>query len=213
MRTISDALGMQGGLDQHGVSAMVIPYKDRFDVLLAPTQPADAEFITAALAGEVLALLAEVYDYIVIDTSAAFNDVILKCFDLADSYVLLTTLDMLALKNFKVALDTLDALGYPRSRWNIVLNRCDSRVGLTPEDIEKVVGVTISARLPSSKDVPASLNKGVTLVSESPRHPFSKAVAGLARTLEHQAHAPRPATPRRAESGPRRLALMRRGGA
>jgi len=190
VRTISDALGMQGGLDQHGVSSIVIPYRERFDVLLAPTQPADAEFITADLVSEVLGLLAEVYDFIVIDSSPAFNDVMLKCFDIADSYVLLTTLDMLSLKNFKVTLDTLDALGYPRSRWNVVLNRCDSRVGLTPEDMENVIGTSICAKLPSSRDVPASLNKGVTLVAESPRHPFSRAVQDLADTVAHEARQP-----------------------
>lgn len=207
VRTISDALGMQGGMDQHGVASMVIPYKQRFDVLLAPTQPADAEFITTELTSEVLGLLAEVYDFVVIDSPPAFSDIVLKCFDMADSYVLLTTLDMLALKNFKVTLDTLDALGYPRGRWNIVLNRCDSRVGLTPEDMEQVIGASISARLPSSKDVPASLNKGVTLVAESPRHPFSRSVIGLARTLSHGARAPLPSTISR------RPAFLSRGGA
>lgn len=180
IRTISDALGMQGGLDEHGVNSMVIAYRDNLDVLLAPTQPADAEFISAELTSEILGLLAETYDYIVIDSPPAFSDVILKCFDMADSYVLLTTLDMLALKNFKVTLDTLDALGYPRTRWSVVLNRCDSRVGLTPEDMEHVIGVPIATKLPSTKDVPASLNKGVTLVAENPRHPFSRAVLGLA---------------------------------
>ncbi len=180
VRTISDALGMQGGLDQHGVSSMVIKYKERLDVLLAPTQPADAEFISPALVSEILGLLREIYDYVIIDSSPQFNDVVLKSFDMADSYVLLTTLDMLSLKNFKVTLDTLDALGYPRGRWSVVLNRCDSKVGLTPEDLEQVIGMAIETKLPSSKDVPASLNKGVTLVSEDPRHPFSRAIRGLA---------------------------------
>ena len=36
------------GLDQQGVKSMVIPYKERLDVLLAPTQPADAESSSAA---------------------------------------------------------------------------------------------------------------------------------------------------------------------
>ena len=87
-KTISDALGMQGGLDRQGVESMVIPYKERFDVLLAPTQPADAEFISAALAAEILGILTEMYQYVVIDSPPMFSDVVLKCFDIADSYVL-----------------------------------------------------------------------------------------------------------------------------
>ncbi len=181
-RTISDALGMQGGLDRDGVRSMVIPVSDRLDVMLAPTQPADAEFVTAGLIDEVLSLLAEMYDYVVIDSPPAFNDGVLKCFDMADTYVLLTALDMLALKNFKVTLDTLDALGYPRARWRVVLNRYDSHVGLTAEDIEHVIGLPIQVRLPSSKDVPASINKGRPLVQDNPKHPFSREVLALAQT-------------------------------
>ncbi len=209
VRTISDALGMQGGLDRHGVESMVIEARPKLDVLLAPTQPADAEFITPELAGEVLGLLSEIYDYVVIDTPPAFSSVVLKCFDIADSYVLLTTLDMLALKNFKITLDTLDALGYPRSRWRVVLNRFDSHVGLTGEDMSRTIGLPITSKLPSSKDVPASLNKGVTLVSENPHHPFSRSVLELAR-MEAGLDADAPIVAAKPE---RRGLFGRRGGA
>jgi Flp pilus assembly CpaE family ATPase len=196
-KTVSDALGMQGGLDKQGVASMVIHYKDRFDVLLAPTQPADAEFISPGLAGEILTLMRDMYTFVVIDSPPMFTEVVLKCFDLADSYVLLSTLDMLSLKNLKVAADTLDALGYPRTRWNVVLNRCDSKVGLTNDDFERALGVPIMTKLPSSKDVPASLNKGSTLVSEMPKHPFSRAVLDFAQieaesSVDTSAHGHKP---------------------
>ncbi len=206
-RTISDALGMQAGLDQQGVASLVIPYKDNFDVLLAPTQPADGEYITAALAADVLAHLTEMYDYVVIDSPTSFTDVVLKCFDVADSYVLIGALDMLSLKNLKITLDTLDALGYQRSHWRIVLNRCDSRVGLTPEDVERTIGMQITSKVPSSRDVPASLNKGVTLVSENRLHPFSRAIIDLAACESHKAGSRPPTTP-----GKRRRLLHRGAG-
>lgn len=186
VRTISDALGMQGGLDRHALQSLVIGYRDRLDVLLAPVQPADAEFISAPLVEEILVNLSGMYDYVVVDTPPALNDVVLKCFDVADSYLLLTSLDMLSLKNFKLTLDALEVLGYPRTRWSVVLNRFDSKVGLSPEDIEQVIGMPIATRLPSSKDVPKSLNNGVALVVQSPRHPFSRAMRGLA---EHESQA------------------------
>ena len=81
------------------MSSLVVPYKAHLDCLLAPTKPSDAEFVSAALAGEIIAVLAGMYDYVIIDAPPAFTDVILKCFDMADVYILLTTLDMPALKN------------------------------------------------------------------------------------------------------------------
>jgi pilus assembly protein CpaE len=180
VRTISDVLGMQGSLDRRALESLVIGYRDGLDLLLAPIQPADAEFITAPLVGEILAVLAQMYDYIVIDTPPTLNEVVLRCFDVADSHLLLTSLDMLSLKNLKVTLDALDVLGYPRDRWKVILNRCDSRVGLTPQDVEDAIGIGISTRLPSSKDLPSALNSGVALSLERPRHPFSKAMRTLA---------------------------------
>ena len=41
-KTISDALGMQGGLDERALSSLVVPYRPHMDCLLAPTKPADA---------------------------------------------------------------------------------------------------------------------------------------------------------------------------
>ena len=138
------------------------------------------EFVSAALAGEILTVLSGMYDYIVVDSPPAFTDVILKCFDMADAYVLLTTFDMPALKNLKVTLDTLDNLGFPRTKWQIVLNRSGSRVGLSPADIERTVGVPISVEVPSSVEVPTALNEGVTVIEKNPRHPVARAIMELA---------------------------------
>lgn len=182
-RTISDALGMQGGLDERAMASLVVPYKANMDALLAPTKPADAEFVSAALAGEIIQVAASMYDYVVIDAPPAFTDVVLKCFDLADVYVLLTTLDMPALKNLKVTLDTLDNLGFPRSKWQVVLNRGGSRVGLTASDIERTVGVPISVEIPSSVEVPLRLNEGVTVVEANPKHAVGRAFEELAAKL------------------------------
>jgi pilus assembly protein CpaE len=207
-RTISDALGMQGGLDDRALSSLVVPYKANMDCLLAPTKPSDAEFVSAALAGEILSVAADMYDYVVIDAPPAFTDVVLKCFDMADVYVLLTTLDMPALKNLKVTVDTLDNLGFPRSKWQVILNRGGSRVGLTAGDVERTIGVPISVEIPSSVEVPARLNEGVTVVEANPRHVVGKAFFELADKLRKaSAVGKSPA----AKAAPAKRSMFRRG--
>ncbi len=192
-RTISDALGMQGGLDERALASLVVPYKANMDCLLAPTKPSDAEFVSAALAGEIVQVAAEMYDFVIIDAPPAFTDVVLKCFDMADTYILLTTLDLPALKNLKVTLDTLDNLGFPRTKWQIVLNRGGSRVGLTSDDIERTVGVPISVEIPSSVEVPLRLNEGITVVEANPRHDVARAFAELADKQRKISGAAKPA--------------------
>jgi pilus assembly protein CpaE len=180
IRTVSDALGMKGGLDQRALASLVVPYAPLVDTLLAPIRPSDSEFVTAALASEIIRELSGMYDYVVIDAPPHFTDVILRCFDLADAYILLTTLDMPALKSLKVTLDTLDHLGLSRAKWQIVLNRGGSRVGLTAADVERTIGVPITVEIPSSVEVPAALNEGVTIIEKNPRHPVSRALMRLA---------------------------------
>lgn len=205
-RTITDALGMQGSLDERGLAGLVVPYKSNMDCILAPTKPSDAEFISAALAGEIVQVASHVYDFVVIDCPPAFTDVVLRAFDLADVYILLTTLDMPALKNLKVTVDTLDTLGFPRTKWQIVLNRGGSKVGLTATDIEKTIGVPITAEIPSSVEVPARLNEGVTVVEASPRHAVATAFDALADKQRKAA-----TTTRAVATGPQKRSLFRRG--
>lgn len=193
-KTISDAVHMMGDLDERALRTVISTYNENLDLVLAPTRLADAEFVTPALTMEVIRTLRSMYGFVVIDAPPAFNDITLQCFDEADSYVLVTTLDLPALKNLKVALETLDTLGYPRSKWQVVLNRANTKVGLSIQDVEEILGVAISISIPSSRDVPATLNAGKTLVEDKPKHPVSNAVGQLA---DLEAGLPRRKGPRR----------------
>lgn len=180
--TISKAVQMPGPMDQRAVQLLMTPYRPRLDVLLAPARPAEAEFVKPELVMDIIRALRETYAFVVIDSPPSFTEVSLQCFEVADSYILVTTLDLPSLKNIKLAMDTMDALGYPRSKWHLVLNRANTDVGLTPDEVEEVLGVAVSAAVPSSRDVPETLNTGATLVEEKPIHPVSLAIMGLARS-------------------------------
>lgn len=179
-RTLSDAVPMAGDIDPRALEGIVSKYGPGMDALLAPIRPSEAELVTPDLAAEVVRNLCQMYRFVVIDAPPAFTEITLRAFDIADSYVLVTALDLPALKNLKVALETLDALGYPRSKWNVVLNRANAKVGLTLTDVEEILGVPITTSVPSSREVPAVLNAGKTMVEEHPKHPVSIAIGQLA---------------------------------
>jgi pilus assembly protein CpaE len=62
-----------------------------------------------------------------------------------------------------------------------VLNRADAKVGLSGADIERVVRAPIAALVPSSRDVPVTVNRGVPIVLDNPGHPVSAAIRELAK--------------------------------
>jgi Flp pilus assembly CpaE family ATPase len=176
LRTTLDALPMAGHLDESGAASLLTRYQPGLDMLLAPVTPGDAEKIPPRLVGELLAVLRGMYDFVVVDTPAQFNEHVLTAMDVSSHLVLLTTPDVTALKNLRVALDMLDMLSYPRQIRSVVVNRADSKVGLSLDQVHKVVRSDIAAHIPSSRAVPISVNKGVPIVLGSPGHPVSQAV-------------------------------------
>ncbi|MEP6695265.1 MAG: AAA family ATPase [Pseudonocardiales bacterium] len=188
--TLADAVPMSDTLDEAAVAGLITPHSPGLSTLVAPVEPGLAETIPAATVAKVLHLLKRMFPYVVVDTPPAFTDHVLAAFDQSDVVALLATLDIPALKNLKLTLETLDLLNYPREKWRVVLNRADSKVGLALADVEKTLKVPIACQIPSSRDVPASVNRGVPLVLDSPRHPVSEAIRqfGERHVVDHTTH-------------------------
>jgi pilus assembly protein CpaE len=178
--TISDAVDLPQ-LDPTALEAMLTPHSDGLFTLAAPVRPDANDLISAKKIGQILEMLKTSFDVIVIDTSPSFDDFVLQAFDHTDLLVLIATLDIPALKNLKVACDTLDMLNMPRENWKLLLNRADAKVGLSPAEVEKTLGLPIATSIPSSREVPASINHGLLIVRSEPRHGVSSAIKDLAR--------------------------------
>jgi len=179
-RSIADAVGLGDQLDQTAVRSLLTPYAPGLDTLLAPAGPADAERVTQGLVADILMLARGMFDFLVVDTPPAFTDHVMTALDTSHLHVLLTTPDIPALKNLRITLDTFDLLDLPKEHRLVVLNRSDAKVGLTAADIERVIRVPILAHVPSSRDVPVSINRGVPIMLDNPQHPVSRAVRDFA---------------------------------
>jgi pilus assembly protein CpaE len=178
--TIADAVPLAGTLDEKGVSALLTHHSAGLSTLVAPVEPGTAESVPSNLVSELLHVLRSMFDFVIVDTPPAFTDHVLAALDVSDLVLLLATLDIPALKNLKLTLETLDLLNFPRERWRVVLNRADSKVGLSLSEVEKTLHVPISVQVPSSRAVPASINRGVPIVLDEPGHPVSQSLRNFA---------------------------------
>jgi pilus assembly protein CpaE len=145
----------------------------------APSDPT-AETPAGEQIGKFLRAIRGAFSYVVVDASVDYSDSALVCFDLSDDICLVTGLDVVGVKHLSKALDTLLAIGLPRTRFRVVLNRADSKVGLDAADVERVMKIQVDAMLPSSVLVPMSLNKGKPVVSDEPSSEVATAVRALA---------------------------------
>jgi pilus assembly protein CpaE len=64
----------------------------------------------------------------------------------------------------------------PRERMRLILNRADSKVGLTVREVEKSLGTTIDVQMPSSREVPFAVNQGQAIVSFRPKSPIARSL-------------------------------------
>ncbi|HVL91044.1 MAG TPA: P-loop NTPase, partial [Actinomycetota bacterium] len=130
-RTIYDAATAAGEMDPETLIEYLTPHRSGLGLLPAPLEPGLAENVSADAAQKVLVGLRTAGRTVVVDTPPWFNDHVLQALDVSDEMVLVATMDVPSIKNLKVALQTLAMLGYPRERLRLVLNRADSKVGLS----------------------------------------------------------------------------------
>ena len=194
-RTIADTVAMQAHLDSDGLDPLLTSYRDGVYALAAPVQPDAKDSISAQLVGKILQVLRERFAYVVVDTPPAFDDQVLQAFDESDLIVLVATPDIPALKNLKIACETISLLNIPRESLRVVLNRADSRVGVSPDEVAASLQMQIATSIPSSRDVPASINRGELLFLSDPRHPVSQDIGALAGVADAGSASPGASTP------------------
>ena len=181
--SVRDLVAMSGHLDAQGVQSVVTRHEPSgLDVIAAPPDPADAERVPSHVIVELLRVARASYDYVIVDTPPSFTEHVLAAFDLSDLTILVATLDIPAVKNLRIAINTLDTLGASREARTIVLNRADAKVGLRPDDVEAALKQPISANIPNTLAVPASVNRGVAIILDEPRSPVAMALRELADT-------------------------------
>ena len=182
-KTIYDLVVAPGELDIEKLAGYTSRHPCGLDVLPAPLRPEDAELVTESKITRLLEVARECYAAIVVDTSPFFHGPMLSTLDRTDELLVICGLDVPTLKNVRLALQTLELLSFPSSRIRYVLNRANTKVGLSKHEVESALKVTIDAEVPSDRVVPISVNRGQPAVLHEPGSDFAKAIVSLAKTV------------------------------
>jgi Flp pilus assembly CpaE family ATPase len=155
-KTIYDLVVAPGELDIEKLAGYTSRHPCGLDVLPAPLRPEDAELVTESKITRLLEVARECYAAIVVDTSPFFHGPMLSTLDRTDELLVVCGLDVPTLKNVRLALQTLELLSFPSSRIRYVLNRANTKVGLSKHEVESALKVTVDAEVPSDRVVPIS---------------------------------------------------------
>jgi pilus assembly protein CpaE len=207
--TIYDLATSPGSLDADKLEAYLVPHESGARVLVAPTRPDQASVVTVEFLREVYAILRATHEFVVVDSAPGFTPEVISSIDASSHVCMLGMLDTLSLKNTRLGLETLELMGYEADRIVLVLNRADSRVGISDDDVTRIVGRRPEIRVPSDVEIARSVNAGRPIVSSRPKSEAAQSFRRLSEAFMARAE-PEPAAEEAAPIPSRRHLLSRR---
>jgi pilus assembly protein CpaE len=180
-RTLYDLIRAGGSLDAEKLADFQAVHSSGVRVLLAPTRPDHGSVVTGDFLRDVYQVLRETNDFVIIDTPPSFTPEVIGAVDSSTAVCMVTALDSLSLKNSKLGFETLELMDYDNERMRLVLNRADSKVGITPDDVVAITKRMPAVLVPSDRHVTRSINEGKPISQSSPRSDAAKAFRALSR--------------------------------
>jgi pilus assembly protein CpaE len=179
-KTVYDLAKSGGSLDSEKLEAYLTTHSSGVRVLMGPTRPDHAGVVSSEFLREVYATLRATHDYVIVDTPPGFTPEVIASIDSSSHICMVGMLDSLSLKNTKLGLETLELMGYDRDRTRVVLNRADTRVGITRDDVVAIIGRPPDVFVPSDRDIPRSINEGMPIVVAKDKSEAARAFRSLA---------------------------------
>jgi pilus assembly protein CpaE len=179
-KTIYDLAKAGAPYDHDKLDKHLMRHDSGVKVLLGPTRPDHASAISVDFLRNVYASLRTMCDIVIVDTPPGFTPEVIATIDVSTSACVVGMLDALSLKNTKLGLETLDLMGYAPENVTLVLNRSDSRVGITHDDVSAIIGRNPDVLIPSDREIPRSVNEGTAIVASRERSEAAKAFRELA---------------------------------
>jgi len=172
-----DATYLTGILYRHRSGLRVLPSPDRVD---------DKYTVTPQVIEAMLRLMRTLFDYVIIDSGQAVDDISKTILRSADKVLLVAGLSMPCLINVKKLMKIFRELGYPPEPWvEVVVNRFDRKSVITLREAEQSIGKKIFWAVPNDFHVTMSaINQGKPLSVVDPGAEVTEAIAQMAAALE-----------------------------
>jgi len=156
--SLVDALEHADRLDPAMWNSLTVNYGG-VDILPAPALPY-AEAVDPAKLRTLIEQARKHYDWVVVDLPTIFSRTSLMAISECERAYLISTAELPSLHLTRRALTMVEQMGFPKDRFNVIVNRVSRRDSMGPEHIEGLFGCKVHARLPNDY---FSLHRVVTL--------------------------------------------------
>jgi pilus assembly protein CpaE len=178
--TILDLVKNLKRIDPLFLDGSLVKHASGIRVLAEPFYAEDARRITPADIDEILDLLAQSFDFVVVDTPKEFDDMLALVLDKANLIVFITEMDVPSLKSAHRALELFERMGIYDKKIRLILNRYVKSKLMTLESVEKALGVKVFWTLPNNYPVAiAAVNQGLSIQECDLKSDIARSYAGL----------------------------------
>jgi pilus assembly protein CpaE len=184
LQSIADMVQESSEIDRELLESYLLVHKPTgVKVLCAPLKPEHGEIIGPSDIEKILKILKETYQYVIVDTACYFSDPVLTALEMSSTIFMVSTLDILAVKNTKMALNIMENLNM-HGAVHIILNCADETTGMKREDLEHALGCEVLCAVPTSnKTALSAINKGIPFVLTHPNSNIGEGVMKIAHSL------------------------------
>src|SRR6266478_9628273 len=178
--TILDLAKNVKRIDPLLLDGSLVKHSSGVRVLAEPFYAEDARRITPSDIDEILDVLAQSFDFVVVDTAKEFDEMLALVLDKAGLVLFVTEMDVPSLKSAHRALELFERMGIYDKKIRLVLNRYVKSKLMSLESVEKALGVKVFWTLPNNYPTAiAAVNQGLSIEESDPRSDIADSYAGL----------------------------------
>ncbi|WP_127017786.1 AAA family ATPase [Anoxybacter fermentans] len=166
----------------------LLTHRSGVKVLAAPVRPEEAELIKRNHVSKIIHLLRQKYQYVLIDTEPTLHEINLVALDFSDKIILVSLLELAAIKNIRLSLQIMEKLNYSKEKILLILNRSNSKHGPGLKDFKITLNFPIKLKIPGDEKIAVrAMNTGEPFVLSNPGSSISKSIFELAYLVEPEA--------------------------
>jgi len=159
---VGDLVARVERIDADLLSSILTPAEGGVWVLPSSDRPEIAELVDAATSATLIAELKRHFAYTVLDCEHYVTDRTLAALDAADKIILVTQLNVAALRGTQRTISLCQRLGYGEEKLAVVVNRHQSSEVLTPSDASTLLNLPIFHLLPNDfRTSDGAVSKGI----------------------------------------------------
>jgi pilus assembly protein CpaE len=172
-------------LDNTFLKNILTQHKSGVQVLPSPAYLNGHVRPTPDIMSRLLALMKQLFDYVIIDAGQSTDDTSIKVLEVSDMLMLVTILSLPCLANTNKLLRSLTDMGYvSKDKINVVLNRYIKKGEISLGDAEAGIGKELFWVVPNDYDTSMSaINSGKPLLNIAPGAAITKSFVEMAKSL------------------------------